>query len=84
MILCSKWKNGLRKIVTKSQVVTKFSVTKSRLHCITIRPNHNMGPFTSYYSKYISFYRYTHTKREGRKVRMKALYELIFFYFSTY
>ena len=28
MILCSKLK-----IVTKSQVVTKFNVTKSRLHC---------------------------------------------------
>ena len=35
MILCSKWKNGLCKIVTKSQVVTKFNVTKSRLHCIS-------------------------------------------------
>ena len=33
MILCSKLKNGLCKIVTKSQVVTKFNVTKSRLHC---------------------------------------------------
>ena len=33
MILCSKLKNGLRKIVTKSQVVTKFNVTKSRFHC---------------------------------------------------
>ena len=34
MILCSKLKNGLCKIVTKSLVVTKFNVTKSRLHCI--------------------------------------------------
>ena len=34
MILCSKLKNCLSKIVTKSQVVTKFNVTKSRLHCI--------------------------------------------------
>ena len=33
MILCSKLKNGLFKIVTKSQVATKFTVTKSRLHC---------------------------------------------------
>ena len=33
MILCSKLKNGLCKVVTKSQVVTKFNVTKSRLHC---------------------------------------------------
>ena len=33
MILCSKLKNGLFKIVTKSQIVTKFTVTKSRLHC---------------------------------------------------
>ena len=33
MILCSKLKNGLFKIVTKSQVVTKFTVTKSRLYC---------------------------------------------------
>ena len=32
MLLCSKLKNGLCKIVTKSQVVTKFDVTKSRLH----------------------------------------------------
>ena len=32
MILCSKLKNGLWKIVTKSQVVTEFEVTKSRLH----------------------------------------------------
>ena len=34
MILCSKLKKILCKIVTKSQVVTKFSVTKSRLHCM--------------------------------------------------
>ena len=34
MLLSSKLKNGLCKIVTKSQVVTKFNVTKSRLHCI--------------------------------------------------
>ena len=34
MILCCKWKNGLCKIVTKSQGVTKFNVTKSRLHCM--------------------------------------------------
>ena len=33
MILCSKLKNGLCKIVTKSQIVTKFNVTKSRLNC---------------------------------------------------
>ena len=33
MTLCSKWKNNLCKIVTKSWVVTKFNVTKSRLHC---------------------------------------------------
>ena len=32
-MLCSKSKNGLWKIVTKSQVVTKLDVTKSRLHC---------------------------------------------------
>ena len=32
MILCSKSKNVLWKIVTKSQVVTKFNVAKSRLH----------------------------------------------------
>jgi hypothetical protein len=33
MILCSKLKNGLCKVVTKSQVATKFNVTKSRLDC---------------------------------------------------
>ena len=33
MSLYFKFKNGLRKIVTKSQV-TKVNVTKSRLHCI--------------------------------------------------
>ena len=33
MSLCSKLKNVLCKIVTKTQVVTKFTVTKSRLHC---------------------------------------------------
>ena len=38
MILCSELKNGLRKIVTKSQVVTKFNLTKSRLHCIIDNP----------------------------------------------
>ena len=32
MILFSKLKNGLCKIVTKSQVVIKFNVTESRLH----------------------------------------------------
>ena len=36
MILCSKLKKGLCKTVTKSQVVTKFNVTKSRLHCMEI------------------------------------------------
>ena len=34
MILCSKLKNNLCKIVTKSQVVTNLNVTKSRLHYI--------------------------------------------------
>ena len=34
MILCRKLKNGLCKIVTESQVVTKFNVTKSRLYFI--------------------------------------------------
>ena len=33
MILCNKMKNGLCKVVTKSQVVTKFNATKSRLNC---------------------------------------------------
>ena len=33
IILCSKFKNDLCKIVTISQVVTKCSVTKLRLHC---------------------------------------------------
>ena len=33
MILCSKLQNGLCKIVTNSQIITKFNVTKSRLHC---------------------------------------------------
>ena len=32
-ILCSKLKNGLCNVVTKSQVVTNFHVTKSRFHC---------------------------------------------------
>ena len=36
MILCSKLKKGLCKTVIKSQVVTKFNVTKSRLHCTQI------------------------------------------------
>ena len=31
--MCSKLKNGLSKIITKAQVVTKFNVTKSRLNC---------------------------------------------------
>ena len=38
MILYIKLKNGLFKIVTKSQVVTRFNVTKSRLHCICNSP----------------------------------------------
>ena len=33
LFLCSKLKNGLLKIVNKSQAVNKFNVTKSRLHC---------------------------------------------------
>ena len=37
MILFSKLKNGLFKIVIKSQVVTKSNVTKSRVHCIVNR-----------------------------------------------
>ena len=37
MILCSKLKIGPFKIVIKSQVVTKFNVTTSRVHCIANR-----------------------------------------------
>ena len=33
MLSCSKMKNCLCKIVSKSQDVTNFNVTKSRLHC---------------------------------------------------
>ena len=36
MILCSKLKNGLCKIVAKLQVFNKFNGTKSRLHCTTV------------------------------------------------
>ena len=36
MILCSILRNGLCKIVTKSQIVTKFNVTESKLHCILL------------------------------------------------
>ena len=41
-------KNGLCKIVTKSQVVTKFNVTKSRLHCIMydlVKSGNEIGKF---------------------------------------
>ena len=41
MILCINLKNGLCKIVTKSQVVTKFDVTKSRLHCTIPNCHHS-------------------------------------------
>ena len=34
MILCNELENGLIKIVAKSQIVTKFNVTISRVHCI--------------------------------------------------
>ena len=37
-LICSKLKNDLCKIVTRSQVVTKFNVTKSRLHCTYVLP----------------------------------------------
>ena len=37
MYLLSKLKNGLCKIVNKSQIVAKFNVTKSRLHCIVVQ-----------------------------------------------
>ena len=40
MIVSSTMKNGLCKIVTKSQIVTKFNVTESRLHCITNHTNY--------------------------------------------
>ena len=33
MILCCELKNGLCKMVTKSQIATKFNVTKWGLHC---------------------------------------------------
>jgi hypothetical protein len=39
MILCSKLNNGLYKIVTKSQDVTKIDVTKSRLNCTVFPRN---------------------------------------------
>jgi hypothetical protein len=56
MVLCSKLKNGLCKIVAKSQVVTKFNVTKSRLHCISLQVIYNCSAFgTSYFC--VSFFR---------------------------
>ena len=61
LLLCSKLKNGLWKIVTKSQVVTKFNVTKSRLHCsILLHTFANILPclYTKVYNKRIwKFYR---------------------------
>ena len=39
MILCSKRKNGVCKIVTKSQIITKSNATKSRLHCMYVCTN---------------------------------------------
>ena len=45
MMLCSKLKNCLCNIVTISQVVTKFNVTKSRLHCTTIKTQINLTRF---------------------------------------
>ena len=57
MILCSKLKNENRKIwkiVTKSHVVTKFNVTKSRLHCIFKR---NVELALSFTFRYTDFSR---------------------------
>ena len=48
MILCNELKNGLCKIVTKSQVVTKFNVTKLRLHCTLIK--YRIGKFIHMYT----------------------------------
>ena len=39
MILYSKLTTGLCKMVTISQFVTKFNVTKSRLHCTKVEEN---------------------------------------------
>ena len=54
MILCSKLKNGLCKIVIKSQVVTKFNVTKSRLHCTRSLPDFQNFPQPYNYVKFTS------------------------------
>ena len=46
--LYSKMKNGLYKIVTKSQIVTKFNVTESRLLCTLSLVNPKHFEFLSY------------------------------------
>ena len=63
MIWCSKLKKGLCKIVTKSQVVTKFNVTKSRLHCISNlyvmqRFSMNATIFSKYFKVFFSPWNY--------------------------
>ena len=55
MILCSELKNGLCKIVTKSQVVTKFNVTKSRLHCIPLSSAVGTLQLWAYYGTLMHF-----------------------------
>ena len=46
MILCSKLKNGLWNLFTKSQAVAKLNFTKSRLHCIQIVHTIGEGSFS--------------------------------------
>ena len=59
LFLCSKLKNGLLKIVKKLQVVTKFNVTKSRLHCTLpisdLKDNLNIALFVVFEPKLIFY-----------------------------
>ena len=68
MLLCSKMKNGLCKIVTKSQVVTKFNVTKSRLHCSINQVA---------YKWFISRISQTYNKIDGNTVICQILHKMV-------
>ena len=71
MISCGKLKNGLWKMVIKSQVVTKFVVTKSRLHCIFYN-----SFFSSHFVPAASNFKPTWQRQAAWIIEIKEIYSL--------
>ena len=71
-------KNGLWKIVSKSQdVVTKFNVTQSRLHCSSLIPHNGYSHFydPSFLPDFVSILIFSTIPCKCRSIKIRMLFQ---------